>query len=162
MLSGWTAFKCKRHRFSTEQVLSGLVEFVLLMGALMNRRFFAAMCAVLPCAAIAGDITGIIATPMTAPQVDALLSGNTIRGMWNGTPYSQFFNTDGRTVYIPDGGRPDHGKWRVNAATGQYESWWERSNWTGYKIMMTNGGFAWVSRGELQPFEVFEGKQVTW
>ena len=116
----------------------------------------------LPGFAMADELTGPVNVQVSAAQIDALLRGNTIRGTWNGDPYTQFFDANGVTIYFPDGGRPDQGKWRVNAETNQYESWWERTNWTGYTIMMTNDGFAWVSRGELQPFEVFEGKQVTW
>lgn len=116
----------------------------------------------LPCMGWAEEMTEPVSVQMTAPQIEALLSGNTIRGTWNGAPYTQFFDPNGLTVYFPEGGRPDQGKWRVNAETDQYESWWERTNWTGYPIMITNDGYAWVSRGALQPFEVFEGKQVTW
>ncbi|MEL7280672.1 MAG: hypothetical protein AAFY35_02700 [Pseudomonadota bacterium] len=128
----------------------------------MQRRGVVIGLAMMPAMALAEDMTGPVDVQMTAPQIEALLSGNTIRGTWNGDPYTQFFDANGLTVYFPEGGRPDQGKWRVNGETDQYESWWERSNWSGYTIMMTNGGFAWVSRGELQPFEVFEGKQVTW
>lgn len=115
-----------------------------------------------PCIGWAQDMTEPVSVQMTAPQIEALLSGNTIRGTWNGAPYTQFFDPNGLTVYLPEGGRPDQGKWRVNAETDQYESWWERTNWTGYAIMATNDGYAWASRGALQPFEVFEGKQVNW
>ncbi|MEM7598662.1 MAG: hypothetical protein AAF382_13285 [Pseudomonadota bacterium] len=128
----------------------------------MQRRGMVIWLAMLPAMALAEGLTGPVDVQMSAPQIEALLSGNTIRGTWNGDGYTQFFDPNGQTIYVPDGGRPDQGKWRVNAGSDQYESWWERTNWSGYKIMMTNGGFAWVSRGELQPFEVFEGKQVTW
>ncbi|MEM6589984.1 MAG: hypothetical protein AAF641_16175 [Pseudomonadota bacterium] len=128
----------------------------------MLRRAVVIGMLVLPGVVFADEMTDPVDLQMTAPQIEALLTGNTIRGSWNGDGYTQFFDANGLTVYFPDGGRPDQGKWRVSADTDQYESWWERTNWTGYTIMVTNDGFAWVSRGELQPFEVFEGKQVTW
>ncbi|MEL6121069.1 MAG: hypothetical protein AAFR49_15505 [Pseudomonadota bacterium] len=128
----------------------------------MLRRAILAGVAMLPALAFADGMSDPKTVQLTAGQIDELLRGNTIRGTWNGDPYTQFFDANGQTIYFPEGGRPDPGKWRVNGDTDQYESWWERTNWTGYTIMMTNDGFAWVSRGELQPFEVFEGKQVTW
>lgn len=128
----------------------------------MLRRAFVSGLVLFPHLGWADEMTDPIELAMTAPQIEALLRGNTIRGTWNGDKYTQFFDPNGLTVYFPDGGRPDQGKWRVNAETDQYESWWERANWTGYTIMITNDGFAWMSRGQMQPFEVFEGKQVTW
>lgn len=128
----------------------------------MLRRAILVGMVTLPALAFADGMSDPKTVPLTAEQIDRLLRGNTITGTWNGDPYTQFFDASGATIYFPEGGRPDQGKWRVNGDTDQYESWWERTNWTGYTVMMTNDGFAWVSRGELQPFAVFEGKQVTW
>lgn len=128
----------------------------------MLRRTMLAGLVVMPAIAFAQDMTDPKTVEMTAAQIDGLLRGNTIRGTWNGDPYTQFFDANGQTIYFPEGGRPDQGRWRVNTDTNQYESWWERTNWTGYTVLMTNAGFAWVSREKTQPFEVFEGKQVTW
>lgn len=128
----------------------------------MQRRGFMVAVVMLPGMAWADEMSDPVTVQMTAPQIEVLLSGNTIKGTWNGDAYTQFFDANGITVYFPEGARPDQGKWRVNADTGQFESWWERANWVGYTVMITNDGFAWVSRGKVQPFEVFEGKQVTW
>ncbi|MEO0750788.1 MAG: hypothetical protein AAFY25_03215 [Pseudomonadota bacterium] len=128
----------------------------------MRRRGFVIGLALLPGTALAGERALPVDVQLNAAQIEMLLSGNTIVGAWNGDAYTQFFDANGQTIYFPEGGQPDRGKWRVNADTDQYESWWERTSWTGYTIMMTNDGYAWISRGELQPFEVFKGKQVTW
>ncbi|WP_306113140.1 MULTISPECIES: hypothetical protein [unclassified Roseovarius] len=96
----------------------------------------------------------------TAAQIQHLLSGNTIKGSWSGADYTQYFDQSGFTVYIEAGRPPSRGKWRVREDTDQYDSWWENTGWTPYTVMMTNDGYAWVNRGELEPFEILEGKQA--
>ena len=59
---------------------------------------------------------------LTAEQINTLLSGNTITGTWSGTGYKQYFGDDGMTVYIPDGGAADRGRWRTNTEADTYES----------------------------------------
>ena len=99
---------------------------------------------------------------LTAAQIDELLRGNTITGTWSGSAYTQYFAESGMTVYLPEGGRPDQGRWRTNAETDRYESWWRMSDWSGYRVMMTNDGYAWVNGEALEPFTVQAGKQVVW
>lgn len=92
---------------------------------------------------------------LTAPEITALLSDRKITGDWNGTPYSQSFAATGHTVYIPRGGRPDAGRWRVNAETNEYESYWERSGWSSYAIEQDGDTLYWVDpSGARHPFEV--------
>ena len=101
-----------------------------------------------------------VSVQMTAEQITALLAGNTIVGTWAGKEYKQWFSDGGFTMYIPEGGGADDGKWRTNAETDQYESWWRMSGWSGYTVMMTNDGYAWVNGDTLEPFKVYQGKQV--
>jgi len=112
--------------------------------------------------ALAGDEAAAVQIPLTAAQIERLLAGNTSIGTWSGSGYSQYFSDGGMTMYVPDGGQPDQGKWRANAGTDQYESWWRMSGWTPYMIVMTNDGYAWVNGDKLEPFKVYEGKQVDW
>ncbi|MEM0945646.1 MAG: hypothetical protein AAGI70_17050 [Pseudomonadota bacterium] len=99
---------------------------------------------------------------LTAPEIEALLSGNTAVGDWSGTPYRQFFDENGTTIYVPQGGREDWGRWRTNAETGQYESFWERSGWSGYGVAGGDGQYFWVqSDGTRQPFEMVEGRALS-
>ncbi len=97
---------------------------------------------------------------LTAPQIDRLLRGNTTIGAWAGTGYRQYFDATGATIYLAEAAPPDRGRWRVNAETDEYESWWERSGWAGYTIVMTNEGYAWVNRDRLEPFTVLEGERL--
>lgn len=100
-------------------------------------------------------------TRLTASEIEALLSGNTIIGAWSGTAYRQYYATDGSTLYVPEGGKPDEGQWRVNAETDEYESWWQSTGWTPYALVRTDdGGHAWVNGERLEPFEVVSGRQV--
>ena len=100
--------------------------------------------------------------PLSAEQINRLLAGNTITGTWSGAGYRQYFAQGGMTMYIPDDGRADQGRWRVNTQTSQYESWWQMSDWSGYTVVMTNNGYAWAKGTILEPFTVAPGKQVTW
>jgi len=99
---------------------------------------------------------------MTAAEILALLNGNTIIGSWSGTAYRSYYGDGGLTIYAPEGGQPERGRWRVNEETDQYESWWEHSGWTPYSVVRTDdGGYAWLHSGELQPFSVLEGRQIS-
>ena len=96
---------------------------------------------------------------LTAEEIETLLSGKRIRGDWNGTAYGQVFWTTGTTLYTPEGGATDAGKWRVNAAEDTYESWWENSGWSSYAIARDGDALFWIdAAGERHPFEVLPGE----
>ncbi len=98
---------------------------------------------------------------LTAAEIEKTIAGNTISGDWN-DKYKQYFRADGFTMYIPEGGSGDEGKWRVNAAENTYESWWESTGWTPYKISRDGETYFWIDKSGKYPFEVMEGKQITW
>ena len=113
--------------------------------------------------AMAGEDVGTPSTvQLTAEQIETLLAGNTIDGSWSGSGYTQYYGEGTFTVYIPDGGEPDEGKWRIDAEADMYESWWRSTGWTPYALVATNDGYAWVNGESLEPFEVIAGKQVSW
>lgn len=98
---------------------------------------------------------------LNASEIEALLSGNTIAGTWSGMEYRLFLNADGSAVFVPEEGRRDEGRWRVNADTNDYESWWRSTGWTPYAMVRTEAGsHAWVNGEQLEPFEVLNGQQV--
>lgn len=121
----------------------------------MTRFATIAACALLALPAVAEEI-------VPAEEIESLLSGNTITGTWSGTQYTQYFDANGVTVYIPEGRQPDMGRWRVNADTDQYESWWEQTGWTPYTVIRTQDGYAWKREKGAEPFTVKKGKQITW
>ncbi|MCG8361194.1 MAG: hypothetical protein MI920_37020 [Kiloniellales bacterium] len=99
---------------------------------------------------------------LTAADVEALLAGNTAVGDWKGTPYRQFFAANGSTTYLAEGSEPSPGKWKVDQATGDYCSWWERSGWDCYGVEREGDGYVWVtpSQDYRGPFKVVEGRQL--
>ena len=133
---------------------------------MINRRVFSAIImagaimVTAPGMAMAGGDKDAVTVRMTAAQIENLLAGNTVMGTWSGSSYTQYYGEGDFTVYIPEGGEPDEGKWRANAETDEYESWWRSTGWTPYTIVMTNDGYAFVNGEDLEQFDVFEGKQV--
>lgn len=102
-------------------------------------------------------------TQLTGAEMFDLLNGNTISGDWVGTPYKSYYAPDGVTVYVPENGPAQRGRWRINYDTDEYESWWEQSGWSSYRIVRgDDGGLSWVFRDTRQPFDVLDGKQVSW
>ncbi|MEM8774689.1 MAG: hypothetical protein AAGF53_06620 [Pseudomonadota bacterium] len=99
---------------------------------------------------------------LTAEEIETLLNGNTIKGVWSGNNYTQYFGENGETAYIPEGRMPDIGRWRVNIDTDQYESWWEQTGWTGYTVLKVDEGYGWKRSDGYEPFTVLEGKRVSW
>lgn len=99
---------------------------------------------------------------VSAQDIETLLSGNTIKGTWSGSAYVQYFDPSGMTVYIAEGRPAEFGRWRVNFATDSYESWWQQTDWVAYTILKTAEGYAWKRSVENEPFEVLEGKQISW
>ena len=62
---------------------------------------------------------------LTADEIQKLLDGRTALGNWRGTETRQYFASNGATtIYLPKGGPPDEGKWKVDQAKNQYCSWW--------------------------------------
>ena len=75
------------------------------------------------------------------------LSGATVVGAWNGTPYRQTFGEDGSTTYV-EGGRPSFGSWRI-ADDGDYCSVWPPApseNCYGVELE-PDGALTWITPG---------------
>ncbi|MCQ0091124.1 hypothetical protein [Roseovarius sp. M141] len=127
----------------------------------MRRRFFfnaAALC-VLALSSL-GASAFAQETRMSADEIARLLSGNTVEGQWDGTAYKSYFAPDGTTIFVPANADPLTGKWRVNPESHQYESFFDAVGWTGYTVLHTDAGFAWVMDGKAYPFHVLEGRDL--
>lgn len=129
---------------------------------MIRRLFIALMLCGLALPGLAEESGDAVTIPLSCTQIETLLGGNTLVGTWAGAGYRQYFGDGGFTMYVPDGGQADQGKWRANHDTGQYESWWRMTGWTPYTVVMTNDGYAWVNGEALEPFRVYTGKQVDW
>lgn len=108
--------------------------------------------------------TGAIAQSikLTADDIDELLSGNTAVGVWQGTPYRQYFRTDGVTIYAQTGARSTRGRWRIDAERDEYQSIWPRdTDWEGWYIMEYLGDYFWVSKSTPPtPFKIETGQRL--
>ncbi len=107
----------------------------------------------------------LAASPVCAEQrevsggeLEALLSGNSIDGMWGQTHYVQVFTSSGRTGYRADGSAVDWGSWRIGPQ-GRYCSIWRGGGESCYPVIEQDGALHWLveSSGVLHPFTVVEG-----
>ncbi len=100
--------------------------------------------------------------PLSATEIEDLLSGNTTVGIWSGTAYRQYYYSNGLTTYLPAEGPVENGKWRANHATNMYESHWGRAGWSAYGIAKEGDVLFWVERdGTMQAFTVEPGNRLT-
>ena len=100
---------------------------------------------------------------LSAAEIEAALAGNTVDGNWKGTPFRQCFGTDGTTVYIAEGADPSPGKWKADAQTDQYCSWWEGSGWDCYDIHSDGPeSIIWVvpADGYRSPSKLLKGRKL--
>jgi hypothetical protein len=98
-----------------------------------------------------------------AAEIEGVLAGNTLEGLWSGRPYKQYFAPSGRTIYAEEG-RPDSaGRWRADPEKDAYCSWWEMSGWACYEVWSDGPGhIVWVSpgSGSRAPAQVLEGDRL--
>lgn len=96
---------------------------------------------------------------LEAHEIDALLSGNTATGQWEGVSYRQYFDPDGTTIYAQDGARSALGAWRIEG--DEYQSLWQDGTWEGWLVMEFAGDFYWVSKSTPPtPFAMLEGQKL--
>ncbi|MET4103822.1 hypothetical protein ABIE58_003269 [Roseovarius sp. MBR-78] len=125
----------------------------------MERRVFMGL--VLVASLIGGGVAMAASVKLSGPEIEALLSGNTITGTWSGTAYRQYYAPDGTTIYVPEGGRADEGRWRTNPDTNDYESWWRSTGWTPYALVRVGeDAYAWINGDRQEPFRVLPGRQI--
>ncbi|WP_427854390.1 hypothetical protein [Gymnodinialimonas phycosphaerae] len=103
-----------------------------------------------------------VAVQLDAEEVTQLLSGNTAVGLWEGTPYRQYFGTDGVTLFAQPDARTTRGEWRVDPENDEYQSLWPGdTEWEGLLVMIWMDEYYWLSRTTPPtPFEVLEGEQL--
>ncbi len=99
---------------------------------------------------------------LKAYEIEALLSGNTAIGKWEGVNYRQYFASDGSTIYAQENARSTLGEWRLDEDRDEYQSIWPRdADWEGWFVMEFAGTYYWVSKKTPPtPFRVVEGEQL--
>ena len=116
-------------------------------------RYAAAFCVM----ASAADAQSV---KLDGDEIGALLTGNTVVGVWEGANYRQFFGADGVTIYVQENARSTRGEWRIEGE--EYQSIWRNdANWEGWFVMEYAGQWFWVSKTTPPTsFEVLEGEQL--
>lgn len=99
---------------------------------------------------------------LTGLKIHEALAGNTVAGEWEGQSYRSYFRPDGLTVYKPEGGEAENGKWRVDQETDQYCSWWARSGWSCYNLYRDGRTIIWEipGTGARYPSRILGGNQL--
>lgn len=95
--------------------------------------------------------------PLTEAEMVAVLSGRTAISTDPATPYRQYFDPDGETTFVPEGGPPDVGQWRIGA--GQYCSHWGGDGWDCYDMIGEGDAITWIWRatGAAFPARMVDG-----
>ena len=98
--------------------------------------------------------------PLSEAEMVAALSGRTAISTDPASPYRQYFDPDGETTYVPDGGTPDVGLWRVTA--GQYCSQWGGDGWDCYDMIGEDDAVTWIWRatGAAFPARMVDGNAL--
>jgi len=98
---------------------------------------------------------------LNSPEISALLTGNTAVGKWGGTPYRQYFGTDGKTIVAQPQVPSVHGQWRVEDDELQSRRTGD-TVWEGWFVMEYAGVWYWVSKTTPPTsFEVVQGEHLT-
>lgn len=101
------------------------------------------------------------ASELAAPsqqQLQELLSGNSMEGIWAGRPYLQYFDPGGTTRYREQDGNETDGRWRIDES-GQYCSLWPPADrWVCYRVVVSGVSIYWRSGSEYYPAEIKPGK----
>lgn len=84
---------------------------------------------------------------LTGAEIAAVLTGNTVDGLWGGTPYRSYFDASGLTLYRPEGRPAERGRWRADQERDLYCSHWERSGWSCYEIYREGETIIWALPG---------------
>ena len=90
----------------------------------------------------------------TQQQLDEMLRGNSMEGIWAGKPYMQYFDPSGITRYQERGNEETEGRWRIDE-NGRYCSVWPPSDrWVCYQVLVIGDSIYWKSGKEYYPAEV--------
>ena len=100
---------------------------------------------------------------LSAAEIEDRLIGNTVEGEWDGSPYKQFFDASGNTIYVEAGRMSTFGRWKADPEKDAFCSWWENSGEACYEVL--DGGpdaIIWVlpSSGHQFPAKVLPGDQL--
>ncbi len=98
---------------------------------------------------------------LTQEEFTQMLLGNTLVGEWAGSPYKQFFDRGGNTIYIGDDGQRSQGYWRIRE-DGYYCSTWPPGQIENcYKVTLLGDDLLWYSGQDRYRSYILEGNQLS-
>lgn len=91
-------------------------------------------------------------------QLDEMLRGNSVEGIWAGRAYLQYFDPSGSTRYREQGGEETAGRWRVDEG-GRYCSVWPPAErWVCYEVLVIGSSLYWKAGEQYFPSETKPGQ----
>lgn len=98
---------------------------------------------------------------LTQEEFTQMLLGNTLIGEWAGSPYKQFFDRGGNTIYLGDDGQRSQGYWRIRE-DGFYCSTWPPGQIENcYKVTLQDNQLLWYSGEDRYSSYIVEGNQIS-
>ena len=96
---------------------------------------------------------------MTEEEFNQLLSGNTMRGVWAGNTYQQYFDPSGDTIYQEQGKPETSGTWRINAQAEFCSIWPPSTDEYCYNVVKDGDTLLWSDgQGNTYPATTEQGK----
>ena len=102
-------------------------------------------------------------TRLTAAEIKAAISGNSISGTWRGAYYTQYFTASGQVIHQQFGStRRYRGEWRVDEAENQYCSNFPDWGSACYEVFRDGDTIFWVnsSTGERKTVKLLSGERL--
>ncbi len=102
-------------------------------------------------------------TRLTAAEIKSTISGNSIKGEWQGASYKQYFDPDGTTVYSWLGSKPAvRGKWRIDEVKDLYCSKFPSWGNACYEIYLDGDTLIYIAPGNRLRLsaELLSGKHL--
>jgi hypothetical protein len=98
---------------------------------------------------------------LTQEEFTQMLVGNTLIGEWAGSPYKQFFDRGGNTIYLGDDGQRSQDYWRIRE-DGFYCSTWPPGQIENcYKVTLQDNQLLWYSGKDRYSSYIVEGNQLS-
>lgn len=113
----------------------------------------AAIAAATPSQAMPEDLTGA--------EIKAWIDGNTIVGVWAGTSYRQYFQSDGITAFKVEGVAVELGRWWVTET--EFCAWYQNGGEVCYRVVRDGDTLIWQTMSVWRrnfTAEVLDGNQL--
>lgn len=100
---------------------------------------------------------------LSSAEIAEAIKGNTIFGEYEGDPYAQYFNPNGKTIFQLEDGRAFEADWYVDAATERYCSFHWMRGAKCYEVFADGGDrLLWIEEGTTrrEPTTLVAGQKL--